>query len=362
VKKLQKMTAQITDRLSLNSLFEKMYTTRERRPPLKALILLTDVEPEDFKNLILKRKKLSKIFNIRIEKLENNLYSLKVNRFHFQKNISGNAVIDSGRKGVWVVYSNERLHFIKLGLESLFAKLYPDFSRLYINYYQIRGLLDNTKKAYSGQTIMTNFIVRREPKFTDTGLKGGTFQLWEEDADAELQRQSKNFRLTIHIVNFEVRDRDGSILLQGQVSRRGVCKLRFGSFSMFQNNVVHQAIDLSLKWRGFYAHRERVTKENGEILLRPFRISYSSDFDTKQLFRLTEKISKNYMCSIIHAGNPYFAANVCDSIDGSSFGVTALGSKVTVTPITKGSHQAAWRLTNRLQEILGDGEVLNVMG
>jgi hypothetical protein len=49
-------------------------------------------------------------------------------------------------------------------------------------------------------------------------------------------------------------------------------------------------------------------------------------------------------------------------LDGSSFGVTALGNNVTITPITKGSHQAAWKLTNRLQEILGDGEIASIMG
>jgi hypothetical protein len=73
-------------------------------------------------------------------------------------------------------------------------------------------------------------------------------------------------------------------------------------------------------------------------------------------------MSKNYLCSVIHGGNPYYAANVCDYLDGSSFGVTALGDQVTITPITKSSHQAAWKLTNRLQEILGDGQIASIMG
>jgi hypothetical protein len=86
------------------------------------------------------------------------------------------------------------------------------------------------------------------------------------------------------------------------------------------------------------------------------------NFDEEQLFRLTKKISKNYLCSIIHGGNPYFVANVCDYQDGSSFGVAALGNSVTITPITRGSHQATWKLTNRLQEILGDGEITSILG
>ncbi len=358
---MQKMTAQITDTISMDSLFEKMYTTRQRRPPLKALILLTDMEPENLKNLVLKRKKLSKIYKVNLTKLEDTLYRLDIERFLLKDRISGKALIDSRHKGVWVVYSNEKSRFTNFALERLFAKLYPEISRLYLNYHQIRGLLESIKNAYSGQTTMTNFTVRREPKSTNDLSKRGTFQLWEENADEELQRQSKDFRLTVNLVNFEVRDESNSILLQGQISRRGLCKLRFGSFSMFHEKVVHQAIELGLKWRGFYGHRQRLVKD-GEILLRPFRINYSSEFDTRQLHRLSEKISKAYMCSIMHSGNPYFAANVCDYLDGSSFGVTALANKVTITPITKGSHQAAWKLTNRLQEILGDGEVINIQG
>lgn len=358
---MQRLTAQISDRLSMKLLFEKMYTTRQKRPPLKAIILLTEMEPEDLKDLVQKRKKLARAYNINLTNLGENLYGLNVKRLLWKDHVSGYAILDASCKGVWVVYCNEKSRFARFGLERLFARLYPDVARLYINYFQIRTLLDNVKEAYQGQTTLTYFILKREPRSTDTPFRSGTFQLWEENAEEELRSQSKNYRLTVHLVNFEVRDQNKVVLLQGQMSRRGVCKLRFGSFAMFHENVVLKAIELGLKWKSFYGHRERLVKD-GEILLRPFRISYSSQFDEKQLYRLTEKISKNYLCSIIHGGNPYFAANICDYLDGSSFGVTALGNKVTITPITKGSHQATWKLTNRLQEILGDGEILSIMG
>jgi len=64
----------------------------------------------------------------------------------------------------------------------------------------------------------------------------------------------------------------------------------------------------------------------------------------------------------VHGGNPYFVANICDYQDGSSFGVTALGNIVTITPITRNTYQATWKLTNQIQEILGDGEIISVLG
>jgi hypothetical protein len=361
VSTLQRITAQITDRLSMNLLFEKMYTTRQKRPPLKALILLTDLNPENLMDVFLKRKKLTKVYGINLTKLENDLYSLTINRHVFKGRISGKAIIDASVKGVWVVYCNETSRFTRFGLERLFTRLYPHVSRLYINYSQIRALLEKTREAYHGHTALTNFILKREPRSADARLKSGTLLLWEENAEEELPVQLQKYRLMIQLVNFEVRDESDAILLQGQISRRGMCKLRFGSFAMFYEHVVLKAMELGLKWKTFYNHRERLVKD-GEILLRPFRIIYTSQFDEKQLYRLTNKISKNYMCSVIHEGNPYFAANICDYLDGSSFGVTALGNNVTITPITKGSHQAAWKLTDRLQEILGDGEIASIMG
>lgn len=358
---LQKLTTQIVDRLSMNLLFEKLYTTRQKRPPLKAIILLTDMEPEGLNRLVHDRKKLAKIYNIHLTKLQGNLYRLNVKRLLWKEHISGHALLDVSRKGVWVVFCNEKSYFVKRALGRLFTGLYPDVARLYVNYSQIHALLDEIKEAYKGQTTLTSFILKREARSASTRREPGTFQLWEENAEEELLRQSKTHRLILDMVNFEVRDENNIILLQAHISRKGVCKLRFGSFSMFYENVVLKAIDLSLNWKKFYGHRERIIQD-GKIFLRPLRITYPVNFDEEQLLRLTKKISKNYLCSIIHGGNPYFVANVCDYQDGSSFGVTALGNSVTITPITRGSHQATWKLTNRLQEIIGDGEITSILG
>ena len=162
--------------------------------------------------------------------------------------ISGKAILDTSTKGVWVVYCNEISRFARFGLERLFTKLYPDISRLYINYSQTHVLLERTKEEYHGHTALTNFILKREPKSADARIKSGTFQLWEEDAQEELPIQLKNYRIMIQLVNYEVRDESNAIHLQGQISRRGMCKLRFGSFAMFHEKIVllYQEILFSL--------------------------------------------------------------------------------------------------------------------
>ena len=106
-----------------------MYTIREKRPPLKALILITDLEPEKLQGLIQKRKRLSKAYNIKLTKLESDLYSLKVTGLLSKDEISGNAILDATSKAFWVgKYQRKITSFAKFGLERLFAKLYPDIS------------------------------------------------------------------------------------------------------------------------------------------------------------------------------------------------------------------------------------------
>jgi len=358
---MERMTSQIADRLGMRLFFEKLYTTREKRPPLKAIILLSELQIEELRKIVRKRKKLARTYDINLTKLEASLYGLTLKRLVRRRPVSGYALIDVSHEGVWVVFCNEKSYFVKRALERLFVALYPKVSRLYLNYSQIRALLNVVKEAYKGKTALTYFTVKREPKLTRTFRERGTFQLWEENAEEELLKQSKDYRLTVDRVNFEVEDEQSMLLLQAHISRRGVCKLRFGSFAKFYENVVLKAIDLGLNWKKFYGHRERVVSE-GKIWLKPFRIEYPFDLDKRQLGRLADRVSKRYSCSIVHGGNPYFVANICDYQDGSSFGVTALGNIVTITPITRGTHQAAWKLTNRIQEILGDGEIVSVLG
>lgn len=360
--RLERMTSQITDRLGMSLFFEKLYTTRQKRPPLKTLILLSDLEIEEFEKIVRERKKLAKSYNLSLTKLGPNLYGLNLKKLVRKRTVKGFAIIDLSHKGIWLVFCNEKSYFVKRALERLFIALYPKVARLYLNYSQIHALLDAIKEAYEGQTTLTYFTLKREPKRGQRIFRDrGTFQLWEENAEEELLRQSKDYQLTVDRVDFEVRNERNMLLLQAHISRRGICKLRFGSFSAFYENMLLKAIDLGLNWKRFYAHRERVIRE-GKIMLRPFRINYPFDLNERQIQRLANKITTSYSCSIVHGGNPYFVANICDYQDGSSFGVTALGKIVTVTPITRGTHQAAWKLTNRIQEILGDGEIVSVMG
>jgi hypothetical protein len=346
----------------METFFNKVYTMRKKQPTLKALVVLSDFNASQLEDMISHRKKLSKKYHIKMTPVDRDLYLLNFQRIIRRELVKGYALLDAKFKGSWILLTDEKSYFVVHVLERLFSGLYPDVSRLYVNFSQIRVLLRKIEKIYNGHAIVTFFVTKRKPRELrpeESLERKGTFLLWEIEGEDELLAQIRKYRVTVDKLDFEVKDEQGAVLLQAHITRKGLWKLRFGNFSIFYEKVLSEAVQIGLGLKRFYSNRERIIK-NGEVKLSPFRINYDFDFGKEQLQELANKISKSYSCSIIHSGNPYFVANICDYQDGSSFGVTALGKAVTITPISRATPQAAWRLANVIQELLGDGEIINV--
>jgi len=360
---MEKITPDFVDRISMHLFFNKLYTRREKRPPLKALILFTKLNVEDLPRVVSRRQRVSRMYDVNVTALQENLYKVFLQKAIGFEVLKREVFIDAGYEGAWIVFTDAESYFVTHVLERFFNKLYPMISRLYLNYSQIRLLLQTIRESYRGRTTTTFFTLRGEKRRqTEQRMfpsRKRTEILWEEDVDEEWKRLSVDYTLTVDRLNFEVKDESEALVLQAHITRKGLCKLKFGSFSAFYENVVLQAIKLGLNWRDFYDKRERRV-EKGMVTLRPLRIDYAFNFDTEQLRWFAGKISAAYSSSIIHEGNPYFVANLCDYEDGSSFGVAILGNAITITPITRASPQAVWRLLNKIQELLGDGEIVDV--
>jgi hypothetical protein len=335
---------------------------RKKQPSLKALVLLSDFDASQLEAMVSDRKKLSKKYHIKMTAIDNELYLINFQRIIRKELVKGYALLDAEFDGAWILLTDEKSYFVTRVLEGMANGLYPDVSRLYLNYSQIRTLLREIEKIYQGHASVTFFVTKRKPRELrlEPIERKGTFLLWEIEGEDELLAQMRDYRVVVDKLDFEVRNGEGAVLLQAHISRKGLWKLRFGNFTTFYEKVVSAAVEIGLGLKRFYGNRERIARD-GEIKLSPFRINYGFDFGKEQLQGLANNLSKSYLCSIVHSGNPYFVANVCDYQDGSSFGVTALGKIVTITPISRATPQAAWKLTNRIQELLGDGEILNVI-
>ena len=361
---MENIAFNFVDRTSMHLFYDKLYTTRGKRPPLKTLILLTDLKVEDLPMILSRKEKLSQVYFTNVTALEEGLYRVSLQRSIGLRDVKREVIIDARYKGAWIALTNAESYFITHVLERFFEKLYPMVSRPYLNYSQLRLLLKIIKEAYRGKTTPTFFTIKRwKSKPVEQRIfpeKKGTEILWDEDVDEEIQRLlSDDFTVIVDRLDFEVRDENNTMLLQAHITRKGLCKLKFGSFSGFYRNVVLRLIDYGINRKDFYDKRER-SIEKGIIKLRPLQIKYPFSFRNEQLNHFARKITNAYSCSIIHGGNPYFVANLCDYEDGSSFGVAVLGNLITVTPVTRATPQAVWRLLNKVQEILGDGEIADV--
>lgn len=354
--------SQITDRLSMEFYFTQLYTTRTKRPSLKAVVFLSKISPESIETIVGRSNKL-KNFNINVTRLEPNLYRCFLKRFISEEEKSGYFLLDTSMEETWIVFTNYNVYFVSHVLESFFDKLYPFVSRVYFNYLEMKTFLDKIKETYRGTTTYTKFAIRRSRKAVNLPssirYRKGTMILWERDADEELLKQSRDYLLTVTRLNFEIKDRSGMLLLRSSISRKGRCTLNYGAFRDFYNNVILATIEYGKNQKKFYNYRKR-TIINKEVELSPFSIVYSNQLEIHSIKKLSVKLISSYSTSIIHGGNPYFVATLTDYDEGSSFGLTILGDTVTITPISKGAPEATWKLTDTIQEILGDGTIKDV--
>ena len=326
-----------------------------KKPSLKALIVLSDIRVEELESCLTRKFGIQKQqFSIQVNPLSASLYSVTIQRTIGVEQVRNEVFIDTGFKGIWIILTEAESYFVKRVVEALCKKLYPLISMFYINYSEMLFLTKEIEKYSEGKVVLTYFTLKRIK-----GNEEATEVYWAPRVDEEIKRLLLDgYSVKVDQLEFNLRDKVGA-LLRAQLSRKGICELKFGSFSLFYQNVVFNAIEYGLSQKKFYSKRER-SVEDGDVQVYPLKIDYDYLIQQEQMSHFIKKIIGGYSCSVVHAGNPYFAADLCDYGDGSSFGVAILGNSVTLTPITKANPSAVWKLTGEIQEIFGDGRVRDV--
>jgi hypothetical protein len=339
----------------MRSTFDRMYTTPTKKPPLKAIVVLSDSRPDVLVSVASTRKRLRREYTASLVALEEGLYRLQLERHVRDTRVSGQAIVEWNPTGYWILYTDASSYFVTHVLEPFLNKLYPVASRVYFNYKQILKFLRELEREYQGASVLTSIFVRRQRK-AGHQKERGTLQLWELGAEEELQKLSQKYRLWIGQIGFQIRDQADLLLLAGSLTSRGVARLRYGRFSDFSDKFVLVFVGVALDWKKFFSGRERKFID-GDVRLSPYALLYPFQLESRQISDISETLSNVYSFSVIHGGNPYFAASLCDYQDGSSFGLTVLRDKVTITPMTKATPFALWKLTTRIQGVVGEGDI-----
>jgi len=342
----------VSSRTSMFLLFNNMYSTLRKISSLKTICLLSDSDPSKIDEMLSLRKKVRRLYEIEISSIERDLYHLRLKKDILGRIVQGDLLIDASYPGAWIVLTTEKRYFVRHVAESFFNALYPSVSRVFLNSQHILRLLESIREAYKGQSVVNFFAIKHQ-------ARRGTITVWLPDAEPELRKFSRDYKVWIDRLAFEVSTPD-KVMLKASISRRGLSRLRFGSFDEFHKNVIVAVLDFSFRRKHFYARREyRV--ENGNIILTPFYIKYPFEFGKEYFRPITNWLGRDYSISITHGSNPYFAAQLCDYRDGSAFGLTILGHLITITPLLRANPHSLMRLSNRIQEFAGEGIIADYL-
>ncbi|MEM3394324.1 MAG: hypothetical protein QXY79_04690 [Candidatus Methanomethylicia archaeon] len=346
---MQDFIPQISNSEDMDNLFNIIYTKKERKPVLKATIIFSRLTPEQLVEFVHSNDVMSKKYSISNVKLETNLYRIVIKKQLRKREMIATGLIRRFNS-TWVIFTVCNHYAMEHILMKLVDETYPEITTLYLNRFQILKILDKIKELKNRSRVLTSFTIFVKGK----GKKSYSGQNVEE----ELYREVKDNIVWIKNVRFKILLSDNIILSDVSISNNGILKLYYGSFTEFYKTLVKPVLDGSMELSSSYNRVKRyISEKDKDIILTPCYITYPKNLDKESLKNFTSKLSNSYIISITHSVNPYLEISVLDHREGSSFGLTILGNKVIICPMLKTTATAIWKLTSKIQKILGEGEI-----
>lgn len=336
----------------MNTSLDSIYTSRTLKPSLKALAVLSSFDLKDLVQRTTTEPKLHRA-RFKLEEIDDNLYRLGITK-EMPKGgpIRGDALIDV-RDDAWILLTTGRTYFLQHAVDPLLSVLYPDVSRVYLNHLDMLNVLNKIKQRYRGSRTLTEFSAHVEERGR-TGFEIGSQRIKGVNAERKLLDLAKKNRIWLDKVAYQVEDKESRVLLESVIYSMGLSRLVFGKFTDFYRNVLGIVLDITGELDREYGRVKREVIDELPVL-KPCLLQYSRAFQASHIETLAKSLNRDYAISVTHAGNPYFAAELLDPEEGSSFGLTLYENVVTVTPMLRTTRPALWRLTTSIQSVLGEG-------
>lgn len=331
---------------------DSIYTSRTLKPSLKALAVLSTFDLNGLMQKTSGEKRLLRA-KFRLEQIDDNLYRLGIER-EMPKwgSIKGDALIDV-REDSWIILTTGRTYFLRHAVDPLLRVLYPDVSKIYLNHLDMLNVINKIKQRYRGSRQLTEFSAHVEEKVRGS-LTIGSQRIKGVNAEKKLLSLARRERIWLDKVAYQVEDRESRVLLESVIYSSGLSRLVFGRFTDFYRNVLGTVLDITGELDEEYGRVKREVIDDLPVL-KPCLLEYSNAFQIAHIETLAKSLHHDYAISVTHAGNPYFAAELLDPEEGSSFGLTLYDKVVTVTPMLRTTRPALWRLTTNIQSVLGEG-------
>lgn len=203
------MLSQVADRSELISYLNTKYINRAKKPLLKTLVFNVQITPEQLIEIIEKRRDLRDKYDVSLNSLDENLFLMEIRKRLGEKPVVGYVTIETSNKDVWVVTTDEGRYYVKFVVESLFNRLYPKISRIYLNTTQMRLILKKLKDKYKKENIKLKYTSANiKPSAGTLDFDKGTVLRWQIDTEKDLDDLSKKYRVIIKQLSFSIYDEE----------------------------------------------------------------------------------------------------------------------------------------------------------
>jgi hypothetical protein len=336
----------------MHAALDSVYTTRRLKPSLKVLVALSSFDVKKLELLAATERKLLKT-KLTVDQIDDNLFRLNiVKSMPGAGNIKGDVLIDV-RDNSWLIITQAKMYFIQHAITPLLRVLYPQASRVYLNHIDMLLVLNRIKSKYHGSRTLTEFSAHTEEE-NDNEVEIGSQRIKGANAEKKLLQLARRQRIWLDKVAYQVDDADSNVILESVIYSNGLSRLVFGNFTDFYRNVLGTVLEKTGELEKDYGRVKRDIVDDMPVL-KPCLLRYGKPFQKSHIDALTQFLNREYALSVTNTGNPYFAAELLDAEEGSSFGLTLYDDVVTVIPMLRTTSPALWRLTANIQSALGEG-------
>ena len=294
-------------------------------------ILLVSQSSEDDFDVILNniKNKYSRKFAVIDKKIESRgnevLYRLEITRKFYWKSkfrlLPGKCLFYLNKNDNYlIVFTDHSTDFAVNALMAFTNKLYPYFARVIIPHFFIVNLIE--KLEQEGYECISSILSKKKwweratPIMGEKPSSGVEFPVGIEFQ--KVLEQLRNENSTINAIMLAVLT-DTTPILRFYVSRKGLVQYISGDFEFFQKRILKSTIDYGIDTILKFKDKNRDIEE-----IKPLRVRFSGleEFGAREVisrFIVAIKSNRNFSTTILHQGNPYFDANICDLSDGSTF-------------------------------------------
>jgi hypothetical protein len=348
--------ALVKTRQEMHAALDSVYTTRRLKPSLKVLVALSSFDVRKLELLAATERKLLKT-KLTVNQVDDNLFRLNITKsMPGAGTIKGDVLIDV-RDNSWLIITQAKMYFIRHAITPLLRVLYPQASQVFLNHIDMLSVLNRIKSKYHGSRTLTEFSAHTEEGNGDD-VEIGSQRIKGANAEKKLLQLARKQRIWLdkvaYQVAYQVDDANSNVILESVIYSNGLSRLVFGNFTDFYRNVLGTVLEKTGELEKEYGRVKRDVVDDMPVL-KPCLLRYEKPFQKSHIDALTQFLNREYAISVTNTGNPYFAAELLDAEEGSSFGLTLYDDVVTVIPMLHTTSPALWRLTANIQSALGEG-------